>query len=118
MAQDTQDTSCIFCKIANGAIPTNMVYENERVAAFRDTSPQAPVHVLVVPKEHYAHIVDDVPADVLKSMVDAVAEVAQREGIAASGFRLIANTGHAAGQTVEHLHLHVLGGKDLGETLT
>ena len=97
-------SDCIFCKIANGEIPSEFLYEDERVVAFRDLSPQAPVHVLVVPKA-------------LASMERAVKAVAERTGIAESGFRCIMNTGAAAGQTVMHLHMHVLGGKPLGEGL-
>ncbi len=112
-----QDTNCIFCKIANGDIASELLYESDYVAAFCDANPQAPVHVLVVPKEHYANVIDDVPAHVLADMVEAVGEVVRRLDIADSGFRLIANTGQDAGQTVQHLHFHVLGGKDLGEKL-
>ena len=112
-----KDPDCIFCKIANGEIPTDMVFQDELVAAFGDMNPQAPVHVLVVPKDHYAHIADDVPADVIKHMVDAVGEVARIKGVDKSGFRVIANTGDDAGQTVHHFHMHVLGGKNLGEGL-
>ena len=108
---------CIFCKLANGEIPTDLLYQDDLVAAFRDANPQAPVHVLVVPRDHYDDIVDDVPAEVLKAMVDAVARVAELEGVAESGFRAIANTGADAGQTVGHLHMHVLAGRDMGEVL-
>ena len=104
-------SDCIFCKIANGEIPSEFLYEDERVVAFRD------VHVLVVPKEHHDNFVDDVPAETLASMERAVKAVAERTGIAESGFRCIMNTGSAAGQTVMHLHMHVLGGKPLGEGL-
>lgn len=110
-------SDCIFCKLANGEIPTDMVAENELAAAFRDASPQAPVHVLVVPKRHYANIVDGVPAETLKAMTDLVAEVARKTGVDETGFRCIMNTGEAAGQTVMHLHMHVLGGIKLGEGL-
>lgn len=106
---------CIFCKLANHVIETDYVYEDDLVCAFKDANPQAPVHVLVVPKDHYDNIVDDVPADVLTAMVHAVGEVARACGIDESGFRVIANTGEAAGQTVMHLHMHVLGGTRLGE---
>ncbi|MCH4053779.1 MAG: histidine triad nucleotide-binding protein [Atopobiaceae bacterium] len=112
MAED-----CIFCKIVNGELGTELVYEDDLVAAFKDMNPQAPVHVLVVPKRHYENIIDDVPAEVLKAMADAVKVIAEKEGIAESGFRVIMNTGDAAGQTVHHLHMHVLGGRDLGEGL-
>lgn len=108
---------CVFCKIAAGEIPADKVYEDDLVLAFRDLSPQAPVHVLVIPKEHHDSIVDDIPDRTLAAMVAAVAKVAESEGVARTGFRTIANTGKAAGQTVMHAHLHVLGGEDLGEGL-
>lgn len=106
---------CIFCKIANHDIESDYVYEDDLVCAFKDMNPQAPVHVLVVPKDHYDNIVDDVPGEVLAAMANAIKEVAKRTGIDKTGFRVIANTGEAAGQTVMHLHMHVLGGKPLGE---
>ena len=87
------------------------------MCAFKDMNPQAPVHVLVVPKDHYDNIVDDVPGEVLAAMANAIKEVAKRTGIDKTGFRVIANTGEAAGQTVMHLHMHVLGGKPLGERI-
>ena len=107
---------CIFCKLANHEIPTNIVFEDDFVAAFEDANPQAPVHVLVVPKAHYENIIDDVPADTLAAMANAVKEVARIKGLD-EGFRVITNKGEAAGQTVMHLHWHVLGGKTLGEGL-
>jgi histidine triad (HIT) family protein len=113
----TAMADCIFCALANGEIPTDMMYENERAAAFRDMNPAARVHVLVVPKKHYDNIGDDVDAETLAAMVEAVKKVAELEGIAESGYRVIANTGADAGQTVNHFHMHVLGGEDLGEAL-
>ena len=110
-------SDCIFCKIANGEIPSDFLYEDENVVAFRDLNPQAPVHVLVVPKAHHENFVDSVPAETLLSMEKAVSTVAEKCGVAESGFRCIMNTGAAAGQTVMHLHMHVLGGKSLGEGL-
>ena len=110
-------SDCIFCKIANGEIPSDFLYEDDRVVAFRDQNPQAPVHVLVVPKAHHENFVDNVPAETLLSMERAVKAVAEVCGVDESGFRCIMNTGAAAGQTVMHLHLHVLGGRDLGEGL-
>ena len=98
-------------------IESNYVYEDDLVCAFYDMNPQAPTHVLVVPKEHYDNIVDSVPAQTLAAMANAVNEVAKAEGIREEGFRVIANTGDAAGQTVHHLHWHVLGGRNLGEGL-
>ncbi|WP_085830219.1 histidine triad nucleotide-binding protein [Collinsella vaginalis] len=110
------DPDCIFCKIANHEIPATVVYEDDQVIAFDDLSPQAPVHTLVVPKEHYRDITDGVPAEVLASMTHAIDEVAQAKGLG-EGFRIISNKGAHAGQTVMHLHVHVLGGKPLGEGL-
>lgn len=110
-------SDCIFCKLANHEIPTEVVYENERFCAFKDANPQAPVHVLVVPKEHYASVADDVPADVLGGLLEAAVEVARICGIDEKGFRLIMNTGADAGQTVQHLHCHVLGGVAMDEGL-
>lgn len=109
-------SDCIFCKIANHEIPSTVVYEDDVVIAFDDLNPQAPVHTLVVPKAHYENIIDGVPAKTLAAMANAVAEVARAKGLD-QGFRVITNTGAAAGQTVMHLHWHVLGGRDLGEDL-
>ena len=109
-------SDCIFCKIANHEIPSTVVYEDDAVIAFDDLNPQAPVHTLVVPKAHYENIIDGVPAKTFAAMANAVAEVARAKGLD-QGFRVITNTGAAAGQTVMHLHWHVLGGRDLGEDL-
>lgn len=108
---------CIFCKISAGEIPATVLYEDDDVIAIEDLNPQAPVHALVMPKAHYDNIVDGVPATTLASMVYAVGEVAASTGLSERGFRVIANTGSDAGQTVNHLHLHVLGGTSLGEGL-
>ena len=108
---------CIFCQIAAGEIPATVVFEDDDVIAIEDLNPQAPVHVLVMPKGHHDNIVDDVPADTLAAMVNAISEVVRAKGLEGSGFRVIANTGADAGQTVNHLHLHVLGGKPMGEGL-
>lgn len=109
-------SDCIFCKIANHEIPSTIVYEDELVIAFDDLSPQAPVHTLVIPKAHHADITDGVPAETLAAMVHAVEEVAKAKGLE-RGFRVITNKGADAGQTVMHFHMHVLGGKSLGEGL-
>ena len=107
---------CIFCKIANKEIPSTAVYEDEQVLAFKDLEPQAPVHVLVIPKKH----VESVAA--LKSedkelaahiLVDVIPQLAQELGIAEKGFRVVANTGEEGGQTVKHLHFHLLGGRSM-----
>ncbi|MBQ3338462.1 MAG: HIT domain-containing protein [Atopobiaceae bacterium] len=110
-------SDCIFCTIASGAFGTEFYYEDENVVAFDDLHPQAPVHVLVVPKAHFDNIIDGVPAEVLASMAAAVKAVAEKRGIAESGFRCIMNTGADGGQTVMHLHMHVLGGAPLGDGL-
>lgn len=109
-------SDCIFCKIAQHEIPSTIVYEDDLVIAFDDLNPQAPVHTLVIPKVHYDNIVDGVPGDVLAAMAHAIGEVARVKGLDA-GFRVITNTGVDAGQTVMHFHMHVLGGKTLGEGL-
>jgi len=107
--------SCIFCMIAAGEVPASVVYEDETVVAFRDLSPQAPVHVLVVPRAHYSGLDDEVPAETLAAMLAAARHVAEATGVAHSGYRVIVNTGPDAGQTVPHLHLHVLGGAAMSE---
>ncbi|MBR1829025.1 MAG: HIT domain-containing protein [Atopobiaceae bacterium] len=104
---------CIFCKIANHVIESDYVYEDDLVAAFRDMSPLAPTHVLVVPKDHYADLDDGVPAQTAAALLYAAEEVAKAEGITKSGFRVVSNSGADAGQAVGHLHLHVLGGRRL-----
>lgn len=108
---------CIFCKIANHVIESDYVYEDDLVCAFRDMNPAAPTHVLVVPKQHYVTITDGVPQETLVALAHAIDEVVKAEGIAESGFRVITNAGPDADQVVKHLHLHVLGGKFLGEAL-
>jgi histidine triad (HIT) family protein len=102
---------CIFCKIASGEIKTNAVYEDELVIAFDDLSPQAPVHTLVIPKTHYLNLSDDVPPDVLGALFSAVRKVASIKGVAESGYRVLVNNGPDANQTVQHLHVHILGGR-------
>ena len=108
---------CIFCKIANHVIESDYVYEDDLVCAFRDMNPAAPTHVLVVPKKHHETIVDGVDAQTLAAMAHALDEVTKAEGIDKSGFRVSTNAGPDADQVVKHLHLHVLGGRFLGEDL-
>ena len=108
---------CIFCMIANGEIPSKIVYENDLVVAFDDLHPQAPVHTLVVPKAHYQDIADGVPAQTMAAIFAAACEVARIKGIDESGFRIISNKGADAGQTVPHFHVHVLGGRKMDEGL-
>ena len=107
---------CIFCKIANHEIPSTVVYEDDQVIAFDDLNPQAPVHTLVIPKKHSSDIADNVPAETMGAMAHAIQEVAKAKGLE-DGFRVISNKGVNAGQTVMHFHMHVLGGKNLGENL-
>lgn len=110
------NADCIFCKIAAGDIPSTQVRETERVLAFRDLYPKAPKHVLVIPKDHHADITAISHADpaLVGEVLAVAAEVAADEGLADSGWRLIANTGPDSGQEVAHVHFHVLGGKPLG----
>ena len=104
---------CIFCKIARGELATNVVFENAGVIAFDDASPQAPVHTLVIPKEHYRNLNDDVPPALLGAVFSAVHDVARIKGVAESGYRVIVNNGPDSNQTVQHLHVHVLGGRHM-----
>jgi histidine triad (HIT) family protein len=104
---------CIFCKVAAGEIPTSFVYENEHVLAFDDISPQAPVHTLIIPREHFRDLSDDVPDDVRAAILKAVPEVARVKGVKDSGYRVIINNGADANQTVQHLHVHVMGGREM-----
>jgi histidine triad (HIT) family protein len=106
---------CIFCMIAGGEVPASVVYEDDVVVAFKDLNPQAPVHVLVIPRAHYSGLGDEVPVEVLAALLAAASRVAQAMGVAASGYRTILNTGPDAGQTVSHLHMHVLGGAAMSE---
>ena len=110
-------SDCIFCQLANGEIPTEYLYEDDNVVAFSDLHPQAPVHVLVVPKAHFENIIDGVDEKTLYSMSLAARFIAEKYGLDKDGFRCIMNTGADAGQTVMHLHMHILGGKVLGEHL-
>ena len=107
--------NCLFCRIAAGEIPSSRVYEDETVLAFRDIAPQAPVHVLVIPKTHISgwSAAKDADDALLAHLVRVAAEVAEKEGIAASGYRVVSNCGPDAQQTVPHLHLHVLGGTEM-----
>lgn len=110
---------CIFCEIVAGRLSSDQVYSDDRVIAFRDINPAAPVHVLVVPRRHVQSLldVDAVDPGLPAAMHRAVVEVARRLGIAETGFRVIVNNGEGAGQTVGHLHYHVLGGRTLSELL-
>ena len=108
-------SDCLFCSIAAGEIPATLVHEDDDVIAFRDINPQAPVHVLVVPREHIVSVAELTPAhDPLWARLLRVAQrIADAEGVDEKGFRLVANTGHDGGQTVHHLHLHLLAGRQM-----
>ena len=108
---------CLFCKIVAGDINADVVYETEQLLAFRDINPQAPTHVLIIPRRHVATI-NDIAAeeaeDEIGRLYVAAAHIAAEEGIAEEGYRVVMNCNEAAGQTVFHLHLHLLGGRALG----
>lgn len=105
--------SCIFCRIAAGSIPARLAYEDDQVIAFHDIDAQAPVHVLVIPREHIASVNDltDAHRELVGSLYLAAKKIAKDLGVAESGYRLVLNCGAGAGQSVDHIHLHVLGGR-------
>ncbi|HEU4786074.1 MAG TPA: histidine triad nucleotide-binding protein [Gemmatimonadaceae bacterium] len=105
---------CLFCRIVRGEIPATVVHKDDHVVAFRDINPQAPVHVVIVPREHVASLNDATDAEMLGRLSLAASDIARREGIADSGYRTVVNTNRAAGQTVFHVHLHLLGGRSMG----
>lgn len=107
--------SCLFCKIASGEIPADAIYEDDALLAFRDIKPQAPTHVLLIPKKHIA-TVNDVEADdaaLLGRMMLAAKHIAQAEGLSQQGYRLVMNVNAAGGQEIYHIHLHILGGRQM-----
>jgi len=110
---------CLFCKIAALQIPSKIVYEDELVLAFRDISPQAASHVLIVPREHLDGLnnLEQVEDSLLAALLRAARKVAEKEGIETSGYRLVANCGPHACQSVHHLHFHVLGGQQMSEKM-
>ncbi len=103
---------CIFCKIVDGQIPSNKILENEEFLAFHDINPAAPIHVLVIPKEHINSF-HETPAKLMEKMTPFIQEVATKLGLDESGYRLITNIGSDGGQEVKHLHFHILGGGKL-----
>ena len=108
-------SDCIFCKIANKQVPSTIVCEDEHAVAFRDLKPMASTHVLVVPKKHIKDLREAEPQDeqLLGHLLTMAAEVAKMDGVSESGFRVVINAGPDAGQSVDHLHVHVLGGRHL-----
>ena len=109
------DSSCLFCKIAAGTIPADLVHADERLVAFRDIGPQAPVHVLVVPREHIASLEEasERHADLLGALLLAARNIAREQGLSERGYRTVINAGTDGGPTVQHLHLHLLGGRTM-----
>jgi histidine triad (HIT) family protein len=110
-----QDNDCLFCRILDGDIPADIVHETDTTVAFRDINPQAPTHVLVIPRRHVATINDLGPDDreIVGDMYLAARDIAAAEGVAEDGYRAVMNCNAGAGQSVFHIHLHVLGGRDL-----
>ena len=108
-------SDCLFCKIVAGVIPSTKVYEDETIFAFRDIAPQAPTHILVVPKTHLGSV-NDVTAEnshIVARIFEKIPEIAKAEGLE-NGYRVVSNCGSDAGQTVHHLHFHILGGHEMG----
>ena len=106
--------NCLFCKIVAGIIPSTKVYEDDLVLAFRDIAPQAPTHILVIPKAHIGSVAEVTPANsnVVAHIFEVIPAIAAKEGLT-NGYRVVSNCGADAGQTVHHLHFHILGGKEL-----
>jgi histidine triad (HIT) family protein len=109
------DTNCIFCRIAARTLPAEILHESDRVIAFRDANPKAPVHVLLIPKEHVVSLADiaDRHGETLAEMMQTATHLAKAEGISEGGWRLVTNVGPDAGQSVFHLHFHLLGGRPM-----
>ena len=106
---------CIFCKITSGGLPCRKAYEDDELLAFHDISPQAPVHVILIPKRHVANI-NGLSAELAARMVQAAVQIAKEQGVE-NGWRIVSNCGEEAGQTVHHMHFHILGGRQLSTTV-
>lgn len=104
---------CVFCKIINKEIPSSIVFEDDKVLAFNDISPQAPVHIIVIPKKHVSTVAELDDMDVVRDLFLVMKKVAVEKGIDKSGYRIVVNHGKDAGQAVPHLHFHLLGGRSL-----
>ena len=109
-------TDCLFCKIINGEIPSQKVYEDDKIYAFNDIDPQAPVHFLLIPKEHISSALElsDANAGIVAHIFSTIAKLAREMGFADGGYRVVNNCGADGGQTVGHLHFHVLAGRNIG----
>jgi histidine triad (HIT) family protein len=116
MSTGLTEADCLFCKIVSGEVPAEIVRDSERALAFRDINPQAPTHVLVIPKNHYPTVnaLATAAPELLAELLRQAHEVADADGISETGYRVVFNTGPQAGQTVFHAHAHVLGGRGLG----
>lgn len=110
---------CLFCKIIKKEIPSEIVYEDEEILAFKDIHPAAPVHILVIPKKHISSLIDLKVEDeqLIGKMYSVINKIAEEQGVKKSGYRVIVNCGEDAGQEVMHLHFHLLAGKKLGEKI-
>lgn len=108
-------SDCLFCGIVEGKIKANVVYQNERVVAFRDISPKAPVHILIIPRKHVISVLDVAASDhaLIGEIFQVAGRLAREQGIADSGFRVVVNSGPDAGQSVFHLHYHLIGGRQM-----
>ena len=107
-------SDCLFCKIINGEIETEIVKENDKCVAFADINPQAPVHLLIIPREHMEDVLEAEGKGVMEDLFSMARELAREKEIAERGFRTVINCGREGGQTVSHLHLHLLGGRAMG----
>ena len=109
------EPDCLFCKIVDGEIPADIVYESDTVVAFRDINPQAPIHMVIIPRQHIATINDIDPEHeaIVGSLFSAARQIAADEGLSDDGYRVVMNCNEAAGQTVFHIHLHLLGGRQM-----
>ena len=112
----SRDPDCLFCRIEAGEIPSTRVAEDQLVVAFRDINPRAPTHVLVMPREHIRSAAEltDADAQLVGHLLSVAAEIARSEGVAEKGYRIVTNVGDWGGQSVDHLHFHVMGGRALG----
>ena len=110
---DGRDSACIFCRIARGEVPAQMVSHNKEMAAFRDANPQAPVHILIVPTKHITSLDDATDFDLIGRMMALAAAIARQEKVSKTGYRTVINTGKDGGQSVDHLHIHLLGGREM-----
>lgn len=113
MSEVSRDPHCLFCRIVSGEIPATIVRHDDATVAFRDVNPQAPTHILVVPRQHIPNAAAAADRGVWQAVMSAATTVAQAENLGERGYRLVINSGSDAGQSVDHLHVHVLGGRSL-----